>query len=87
MLTVAVTVLGTVEDGGPPPVSRAGAQPGDVLLVTGPCGGSAAGLRILRAGAGGGRVRGGHRIDGRPTGALWRGSGRAVWRGPPAPTP
>jgi thiamine-monophosphate kinase len=52
VLTVAVTVLGTIEDGGPPPVSRAGAQPGDVLLVTGPCGGSAAGLRILRAGAG-----------------------------------
>jgi thiamine-monophosphate kinase len=55
-LVVAVTVLGTVEgpgdpDGGPGPVSRSGAVAGDALLVTGPCGGSAAGLRALRAGA------------------------------------
>src|SRR5271168_1228983 len=47
---VAVTVLGTVDPEGPAPVSRAGAQPGDAVLVTGPCGGSAAGLRVLRAG-------------------------------------
>ncbi len=52
-LVVAVTVLGAVEKGGPPPVSRSGATPGDVLLVTGPCGGSAAGLRELRAGVDG----------------------------------
>ncbi len=52
-LMVAVTVLGTVEAGGYPPVARAGAQPGDVVLVTGPCGASAAGLRELRAGDGG----------------------------------
>ncbi len=37
-LVVAVTVLGAVEGGGAP-VSRAGARSGDVLLVTGPCGG------------------------------------------------
>ena len=48
-LTVAVTVLGTIEPGGRPPVSRAGAQPGDVVVLTGPCGASAAGLRALRA--------------------------------------
>ncbi len=46
-LVVAVTVLGTVADGGPPPVSRAGARAGNVVLVTGACGGSAAGLRQL----------------------------------------
>ncbi len=46
-LVVAVTVLGTVGSG-PGPVSRAGARAGDVVLVTGPCGGSAAGLRALR---------------------------------------
>jgi thiamine-monophosphate kinase len=51
----AVTVLGTVDPGGPAPVSRAGAQPGDAVFVTGPCGGSAAGLRVLRAAAGGRR--------------------------------
>ena len=48
-LAVAVTVLGTVEPGGRPPVSRAGARPGDVVVLTGPCGASAAGLRELRA--------------------------------------
>jgi thiamine-monophosphate kinase len=47
-LVVAVTVLGTVAGGGAP-VSRSGARPGDIVLVTGPCGGSAAGLREFRA--------------------------------------
>ena len=53
VLVVAVTVLGTVEDGGAP-VSRSGARPDDVLFLTGPCGGSAAGLRALRTGTGAG---------------------------------
>ncbi|MGO9857415.1 MAG: thiamine-phosphate kinase [Acidimicrobiales bacterium] len=54
-LVVAVTVLGTVRgaDGavGHGPVPRSGARAGDVVLVSGPCGASAAGLRQLRAGA------------------------------------
>jgi thiamine-monophosphate kinase len=48
-LFVSVTVLGTLDDG-PRPVTRSGAGPGDALFVTGPCGGSAAGLRLRRAG-------------------------------------
>ena len=47
VLTVVVTVMGTVDGGAV--VSRGGAQPGDAIFVTGPCGGSAAGLRTLRA--------------------------------------
>ena len=47
-VVVAVTVLGSVASGRPA-VTRAGAAPGDAILVTGPCGGSAAGLRQLRA--------------------------------------
>jgi thiamine-monophosphate kinase len=53
VLVVAVTVLGTV-DADRPPVSRSGARPDDVLLLTGPCGGSAAALRALRNGTGAG---------------------------------
>jgi thiamine-monophosphate kinase len=49
VLVVAVTVMGTLDGG--VPVPRSGARAGDVILVTGPCGGSAAGLRILRGGA------------------------------------
>ncbi len=49
-LVVAVTVLGTAPGGGP--VARTGARAGDAILVTGPCGGGAAGLRVLRARAG-----------------------------------
>ena len=64
-LVVAVTVLGVTYDGEQPPVVRAGAQPGDALLVTGPCGGSAAGLRVLRSGL-------------RSGAALWSGPGISV---------
>jgi thiamine-monophosphate kinase len=55
-LAVSVTVLGTIGPGDRPAVSRAGAQARDVVLVTGPCGGSAAGLRALRAGTGPGEA-------------------------------
>jgi thiamine-monophosphate kinase len=56
VLVVAVTVMGTLDGG--TAVPRSGARAGDVILVSGPCGGSAAGLRALRAGAspGTGRV-------------------------------
>jgi thiamine-monophosphate kinase len=47
-VVVAVTVLGSVAPG-ESAVTRAGAAPGEAILVTGPCGGSAAGLRQLRA--------------------------------------
>jgi thiamine-monophosphate kinase len=50
VLVVAVTVMGTLDGG--TAVPRSGARAGDVILVTGPCGGSAAGLRALRAGTG-----------------------------------
>jgi thiamine-monophosphate kinase len=48
VLVLAVTVLGHVE-GEPGPVLRGGARAGDHLLVTGPLGAAAAGLRVLRA--------------------------------------
>jgi thiamine-monophosphate kinase len=47
---VAVTVLGTVPGDGAP-VARSGGAPGDAVFVTGPCGGSAACLRMLRESA------------------------------------
>jgi thiamine-monophosphate kinase len=48
-IAVSVTVNGATDAG--TAVRRSGARPGDSLFVTGPVGGSAAGLRLLRAGA------------------------------------
>jgi thiamine-monophosphate kinase len=47
-VVLAVTVTGHVAEA-PGPVLRSGARPGDRLFVTGPLGGAAAGLRVLRA--------------------------------------
>jgi thiamine-monophosphate kinase len=50
-VVISVAVVGVLE-GASPPVTRTGASPGDLLVVTGALGGSAAGLRLLRGGGG-----------------------------------
>jgi thiamine-monophosphate kinase len=49
VLMISVAVLGLQSGDAVPPLLRSGARPGDRLLVTGPLGGSAAGLRLLRS--------------------------------------
>ena len=58
-LTVAVMALGDL--GGRPPVTRAGARPGDVVVVAGRLGFAAAGLALLAAGRGSGALADAHR--------------------------
>lgn len=59
-IIVAVTALGDLQ--GRPPVTRAGARPGDVVAVSGTLGHSAAGLAMLRRGvAGPAEILGAHR--------------------------
>jgi thiamine-monophosphate kinase len=48
-ITISVTVVGEVPHG--QAILRSGARAGDVLFVTGPLGGAAAGLRLARDGA------------------------------------
>jgi thiamine-monophosphate kinase len=50
-IVVTVSVIGHVPGGGPA-IERRGANPGDLLFVTGALGAAAAGLRILRSGPG-----------------------------------
>ena len=81
VLTVVVTVMGTLDGGAA--VERAGGQPGDAVFVSGPCGGSAAGLRVLRAM---GRADRWHRRwRGRIAGP-WPGSPKGRWPGCPGRT-
>ncbi len=69
-LTIAVTALGDL--GGGRAVTRAGARPGDVVVVAGRLGFAAAGLALLAAGLGGdGALADAHRRPAVPYAAAW----------------
>jgi len=75
-ITIAITALGDL--GGREPVTRGGAQPGDLLAVAGRLGRSAAGLALLEAG----RAGTGDRAD-----PAWLGGLLADHRRPRPPYP
>ena len=64
-VVVSVTALGVLEG---PPVTRAGARPGDVVVVAGRPGRSAAGLRLLQQGVADGPLVDAHRRPAPPYG-------------------
>jgi thiamine-monophosphate kinase len=67
VVMLAVTAFGDL--GGLPPVTRSGARVGDVLVVVGTLGGSAAGLAALRAGLVDLEAVAAHRVPDPPYGA------------------
>ncbi|MHB1614108.1 MAG: thiamine-phosphate kinase [Actinomycetes bacterium] len=78
-VVVSVTALGDLQ--GRPPITRSGARPGDLLVLAGSLGRSAAGLDLLRAGERSGALVDSHRVPTPPyaTGpALARAGARAM---------
>lgn len=65
VLVVSVAAVGSLPDDGHPLLQRAGARPGDTLVVTGPLGSSAAGRRLL------GRPGGPDPADAMTAGLVW----------------
>ncbi|HKY30911.1 MAG TPA: thiamine-phosphate kinase, partial [Candidatus Polarisedimenticolia bacterium] len=63
-VVIAITILG--RPGGPrrPALTRSGARPGDLVMVSGALGGSAAGRALLEAGWRAGLEKGGRRLAG-----------------------